>query len=81
MAAGQSAGRTARGASTTTARQLQAQGFIRGLTSEFRRITWPTRREWVSATILTLILVVGVGFFTYGVDRLCDILFGLIHRQ
>jgi preprotein translocase SecE subunit len=33
-----------------------------------RRVTWPTRDEWVAATILTVVLVVGVGIFTYLVD-------------
>ena len=28
--------------------------FIRGVIMELRRVTWPTRDEWVSATILTV---------------------------
>ena len=44
------------------------QEFFRGIVSEMRRVTWPTREEWVAATILTVVLVVGVGVFTYGVD-------------
>jgi preprotein translocase SecE subunit len=39
-----------------------------------RRVTWPTREEWIAATLLTIALVVGVGIFTY----LCDMLFGLV---
>ena len=64
----------------STARSAAAQNFVRGLGSEFRRITWPSRPEWMAATILTLVLVIGIGFFTFAVDQLCGWLFGLIHR-
>jgi preprotein translocase SecE subunit len=62
------------------ANSLAAQNFARGLASEFRRITWPSRPEWIAATILTLVLVIGIGLFTFGVDQLCSWLFGLIHH-
>jgi preprotein translocase SecE subunit len=39
-----------------------------------RRVTWPSREEWIAATLLTISLVVGVGVFTY----LCDMLFGFV---
>jgi preprotein translocase subunit SecE len=45
-----------------------AQEFFRGMVSEMKRVTWPSREEWVAATILTVVLVVGVGVFTYLVD-------------
>ncbi len=63
-----------------TVSSAQAQNFFRGLGSEFKRITWPSRPEWIAATILTLILVVGVGLFTYLVDQLCSWLFSFIHH-
>jgi preprotein translocase subunit SecE len=51
-----------------------AQDFFGGIIQEMRRVTWPTREEWIAATILTVVLVVGVGVFTY----LVDIAFGAI---
>jgi preprotein translocase subunit SecE len=58
------------GATTATrAKNSRAtQDFFRGIVSEMRRVTWPSREEWVAATILTVVLVVGVGVFTYVVD-------------
>jgi preprotein translocase SecE subunit len=53
--------------------------FIRGVIMELRRVTWPTREEWISATILTIALVVGIGLFTFVVDQFFGWLFGLIH--
>jgi preprotein translocase subunit SecE len=53
--------------------------FIRGVIMELRRVTWPTRDEWISATILTVVLVVGIGLFVFLVDQLFGWLFNLIH--
>ncbi len=62
------------------ARQRGADRFVRDLVSEMRRVTWPTRPEWVSATVLTIALVVFVGLYTYLIDQLFGLIFGLIHR-
>jgi preprotein translocase SecE subunit len=63
-----------------TTRQQQAGGdFVRGVFTELRRVTWPTRNEWVSATVLTLLLVVGIGFYTYVLDQFFGWLFSLLH--
>ena len=47
---------------------------MRGVIAEMRRVTWPTRQEWIAATLLTIALVVGVGIFTAA----CDWVFGLL---
>ncbi len=62
------------------ARQQNAERFIRDLIAEMRRVTWPTRPEWVSATVLTIGLVVVVGFYTYVADQIFGFLFGLVHH-
>ncbi len=65
----------------TTAQRAQraanvqnTRAFVQGVVSELKRVTWPTREEWVAATILTIALVVGVGVFTY----VCDLVFGYL---
>jgi preprotein translocase SecE subunit len=62
------------------ARNLQIRAFAQGLASEMRRVTWPTRQEWVSATILTIGLVVILGFYTFSLDELFTWVFGLVHH-
>jgi preprotein translocase subunit SecE len=52
----------------------RTQEFITGVIAEMRRVTWPSREEWISATLLTIALVVGVGIFTAG----CDWIFGQV---
>jgi preprotein translocase subunit SecE len=61
------------------AQSMAGGDFIRGVIAELRRVTWPTREEWVSATILTIVLVVGIGLFTYVADQLFGWLFSIIH--
>jgi preprotein translocase subunit SecE len=62
-----------------TAQAMAGGDFIRGVIAELRRVTWPTREEWVSATVLTITLVVGIGLFTFLLDQLFAWLFNLIH--
>jgi preprotein translocase subunit SecE len=60
-----------RGGQPTAIRSAQQQAggeFVRGVITELRRVTWPTRNEWVSATVLTLGLVVVLGFLTWLLD-------------
>ncbi len=57
----------------------RSREYMQGLISEMRRVTWPTRQEWVSATVLTVSLVVVVGLFTSGCDWLFTQLFALLH--
>jgi preprotein translocase subunit SecE len=54
------------------------QDFFRGVIAEMKRVTWPSREEWVAATILTVALVVGVGVFTYLVDLAFGWIFTLL---
>jgi len=69
---------------STASKRAQAVGgqdFVRGVITELRRVTWPTQEEWVSATILTIGLVVGIGLFTYLADQLFGWVFSVIHPQ
>jgi preprotein translocase subunit SecE len=75
-AAGRPAAAAAGGARAANARATQE--FFRGIVSEMRRVTWPSREEWVAATILTVVLVVGVGVFTYLVDLAFGGIFSLL---
>ena len=46
---------------------------------ELRRVTWPTREEWVTATVLTIGLVVGIGLFTWALDQAFGFIMNWIH--
>ena len=67
----QKKGAVTRSAATAgrSAAALGGSDFVRGVVTELRRVTWPTRDEWVAATILTVALVVVIGFFTWALDQ------------
>jgi len=67
------------GRGTAAAGQAAGGDFVRGVITELRRVTWPTRDEWVSATVLTIGLVVGIGLFTWLLDQAFGALFTWIH--
>jgi preprotein translocase subunit SecE len=67
---------------STAQRRAAALGgadFFRGVIAEMKRVTWPSREEWISATVLTIVLVVGIGLFTWVVDLALGAIFGWIH--
>jgi preprotein translocase SecE subunit len=47
----------------------RAEAFLTETQGEMRRVSWPTRREWVGSTIVVVVLVVVLSFFLYGVDE------------
>ncbi|HEY1653810.1 MAG TPA: preprotein translocase subunit SecE [Candidatus Tumulicola sp.] len=59
--------------------RIAGQDFVRGVIAELRRVTWPTREEWISATVLTIFLVLFIGLFTFVLDWIFGKLFTLIH--
>jgi preprotein translocase SecE subunit len=62
-------------------RQQTAERFVRELINEMRRVTWPTRPEWVSATVLTIGLVIVIGTYTYLADEFFNFAFGFLQHH
>ena len=73
--------RAAPTAAQRAANVQRTQDFVRGVITEMRRVTWPSREDWIAATLLTIALVVAVGVFTYACDLLFGWLFGLLTGQ
>jgi preprotein translocase SecE subunit len=73
------AGKKDRGAEARTEqRERQYRAFLSGwraIWSEMRRVTWPSREEWVSATLVTIGLVVVVALWTSAVGQLAEWIF------
>jgi preprotein translocase SecE subunit len=47
----------------------------RAIVSEMKRVTWPSRDEWVSATLITVGLVAVVAIWTSLISNLVQIIF------
>ncbi len=73
-------GRTpvAPGSGSRAASAARTQAFVTGVISEMKRVTWPSREEWVTATLLTVGLVIVVGLYTAAADHLFGWLVGLV---
>ncbi|MGB8265438.1 MAG: preprotein translocase subunit SecE [Candidatus Velthaea sp.] len=68
-------------ATTTTARSARntnAIEFVKSVGQEMKRVTWPSREEWVTATLLTIGLVLVVGVYTGVLDWIFRELFALV---
>jgi len=44
--------------------------FLREVQSELKKVTWPTRRELIGSTIVTVVVTLIVSIFIGFVDRL-----------
>jgi preprotein translocase SecE subunit len=51
------------------------QSGLRAIVSEMKRVTWPSREEWVSATLVTVGLVVIVALWTTAVGQIAEWIF------
>jgi preprotein translocase SecE subunit len=51
------------------------QSGLRAIASEMKRVTWPSREEWVSATLVTVGLVVVVAVWTSAIGQLAEWIF------
>jgi len=65
-------------AGSRAASVARTQAFVTGVISEMKRVTWPSREEWVTATLLTIGLVIIVGLYTAAADHLFGWLVGLV---
>ena len=46
----------------------RARSFLVEVRSEFKKVTWPPRREVYGTTIVVVITVFFFGFYLYGLD-------------
>jgi preprotein translocase SecE subunit len=47
----------------------KAAEFLVETQGEMKRVSWPTRREWIGSTIVVLVLVAILSMFLFGVDQ------------
>ncbi len=46
--------------------------FLQQVREEANKITWPTRRETITSTIMVLIMVVAASLFFFAVDAILE---------
>ena len=52
------------------------QAFFRAIVSEMKRVTWPSRDEWVAATMVVVGLVVVVALWTRLISFIMELVLG-----
>jgi preprotein translocase SecE subunit len=52
------------------------QAFFSSIVSEMKRVTWPSREEWVAATMVVVGLVVVVALWTRLISFIMELLLG-----
>lgn len=55
------------------------QGFAGEVTAEFRRTTWPDRRELFQSTVVVMVFIVLLSFSVLVCDKVLQFLLHLIH--
>jgi preprotein translocase subunit SecE len=54
--------------------------FFREVSLEMKRVSWPTRSEVASTTIVVLIAVAFFGLYLWGVDSLLTLVFSTLEQ-
>lgn len=54
--------------------EAKKRGFFKGLKSEYKKVTWPKKREIFNATLVVLVSIVGISI----IIKLLDMLFQFI---
>jgi len=57
----------------------QVRGFTGEVAAEFRRTTWPDRRELVESTVVVMVFIVLLAFSVLACDKVIQFLLHLIH--
>ncbi len=56
------------------------RNYLKGVRNEVNRVSWPTRQEIISFTVLVLILVVVLTLYIWGVDRVVEAILRVLVR-
>ena len=56
------------------------KNYLQGVRNEVKRVSWPTRQEVISFTILVIILVFVLTLYIWGVDRVIEAILRVLVR-
>jgi preprotein translocase subunit SecE len=55
------------------------QAYLEDVGKEMRKVSWPTRAELVSNTVITLVATVLISAFIFGADRIISLTLEVIY--
>lgn len=59
----------------------KAAAYFRDLRSEFKKVTWPSRKQVINNTIVVLVVLVIAAIVIGAFDSICSLLAGLLLKQ
>lgn len=59
----------------------EAKSFVKGVSSEMKKVHWPTRKEVLTYTSVVLVSVVIVGFMIFLVDEAIGLALSVLLRR
>ncbi|MFN1836253.1 preprotein translocase subunit SecE [Balneola sp. MJW-20] len=54
--------------------------FFDGVVKEFKKVSWPTQKELVDNTIITVVFSIILSLFIFGVDQLYSTVLEVIYQ-
>lgn len=56
------------------------QAYLEDVSKEMRKVSWPTRAELISNTVITLLATVIISAFIFGADRVISLILEVIYQ-
>jgi preprotein translocase subunit SecE len=56
------------------------QTYLEDVSKEMRKVSWPTRAELISNTVITLLATVIISAFIFGADRVISLILEVIYQ-
>jgi preprotein translocase subunit SecE len=56
------------------------QAYFEDVGKEMRKVSWPTRAELISNTVITLLATVIISAFIFGADRVISLILEVIYQ-
>ena len=66
------------GRESNTMNKIQA--YLEDVGKEMRKVSWPTRSELVSNTVITLVATVLISAFIFGADRVISLILEVLYQ-
>ncbi len=58
---------------------MNVAGYLQEVAREMRKVTWPTQKELISNTVVTIVATLVISLFIFGADRVISTVLEVIY--
>lgn len=58
---------------------MNVAGYLQEVAKEMRKVTWPTQKELISNTMVTIVATLVISLFIFGADRVISTVLEVIY--